>query len=389
LSLIEKKLKIAILNRIFSPTGGGAERYSIALVEQLAGKHDIHVFAQQIAHADPRVTYHQISAPVTRSRWLNQIWYSIATWRATRCGFDVVHSHESISHGQVQTVHVLPVKHSLFAGRKGARLALRLIKVALSPRLLAYLVMEHLRFGSRGSRWIIATSQVLAAVIKNSYPGCKLSVVAPGVTLPDKHLDRRVAREILGLPAEGRMVAFVANDYKKKGLFTLVSAISGLPEDVGVAVVGNPSQSGRFQQQADELGVGSRIHFLGHLNDISPLYDAVDVLAHPTTEDTFAMVVLEAMAYGIPVVVSDAPYCGISGLLTDGVNALILPSPDDVFHLAQLLSSVLENPATRQVLSAGALLFAAQSSWTSIAQRQEEIYLYVADATPCMSEHRH
>ena len=43
-----KRLRIAVLNRIFRPTGGGAERYSIALVEQLAADHDIHVFAQQI-----------------------------------------------------------------------------------------------------------------------------------------------------------------------------------------------------------------------------------------------------------------------------------------------------------------------------------------------------
>ena len=40
-----KRLRIAVLNRIFKPTGGGAERYSIALVEQLAARHDIHVLS--------------------------------------------------------------------------------------------------------------------------------------------------------------------------------------------------------------------------------------------------------------------------------------------------------------------------------------------------------
>ena len=40
-----KRLRIAVLNRIFRPTGGGAERYSIALVEQLADRHEIHVFS--------------------------------------------------------------------------------------------------------------------------------------------------------------------------------------------------------------------------------------------------------------------------------------------------------------------------------------------------------
>ena len=63
------------------------------------------------------------------------------------------------------------------------------------------------------------------------------------------------------------------------------------------------------------------------MQDVSPAYLAADVLVHPTLEDTFAMVVLEAMAYGLPVVVSSAAYCGISGLLSHGVNALLVHEP--------------------------------------------------------------
>ena len=55
---LPRRLRIAVFNRTFSPTGGGAERYSIALVEELAQRHDVHVFAQQIDHALPGVTYH-------------------------------------------------------------------------------------------------------------------------------------------------------------------------------------------------------------------------------------------------------------------------------------------------------------------------------------------
>ena len=68
------RLRIAVLNRNFSPTGGGAERYSIALVELLAERHDIHVFAQRINHDWPGVTYHTISQPMARPRWVNQLW---------------------------------------------------------------------------------------------------------------------------------------------------------------------------------------------------------------------------------------------------------------------------------------------------------------------------
>ena len=76
MSTAARRLRIAVLNRVFSPTGGGAERYSIALVEQLAQRHEIHVFAQQIDHHWPGVSYHTVSSPLTRPRWINLLWYA-------------------------------------------------------------------------------------------------------------------------------------------------------------------------------------------------------------------------------------------------------------------------------------------------------------------------
>jgi UDP-glucose:(heptosyl)LPS alpha-1,3-glucosyltransferase len=217
-----KRLRIAVLNRVFSPTGGGAERYSIALVEQLAERYEIHVFAQQIDHHWPGVTYHRVSAPLVKPRWINQLWYATATWWATRRGFDVVHSHENTWHGQVQTVHVLPVKYNLFNGRKGLRLAMRWLKVLTSPRLLGYLVMERFRFNTKLKRRVVVTSPALKDVMKQTYPQCDLSVIPPGVAIPSAALDRQAARVSLGLSGQGRLLAFVANDYEKKGLSSLV-----------------------------------------------------------------------------------------------------------------------------------------------------------------------
>ena len=63
---VPQQLRIAVFNRTFSPTGGGAERYSIALVEQLSARHEVHVFAQVIDHQWPGVIYHQVSAPLRK-----------------------------------------------------------------------------------------------------------------------------------------------------------------------------------------------------------------------------------------------------------------------------------------------------------------------------------
>ncbi len=369
-----QRLRIAVLNRVFTPTAGGAEGYSMALVEHLASEYEIHVFAQRIEHNWPGVSYHRVSAPLTRPRWINQLWYDCATWWATRHGFDVVHSHENTWHGQVQTVHVLPVKHKLFHGLRGWRLALRYVTVATSPRLLTHLALERLRFATRPDRVMVLTSPTLYDLVRDAYPNCRLRLLAPGVTLPDDALDKQAARDILGLPRAVSLLAFVANDYARKGLPAVLQALRQLPAEVQLAVVGNSAHIQRFAHQANGLGLGARVHFLGPLKDVSPLYEAADLLVHPTLEDTFAMVVLEAMAHGLPVIVSDARYCGIAALLSNGLNSMILSSPTDVEELAKSVERVLSDAALRQQLAHGARQFAQQHTWSGVAREQALIY---------------
>ena len=377
-------MKIAVLNRVFSPQGGGAERYSIALVEQLSQRHDIHVFAQDIAPSLiaqwPQVRFHKVFAPLRKSRWLNQLWYATVTWWATRNDFDIVHSHENTWHGQVQTVHVLPIKHNLFNGKTGWRRAATWLKVLTSPRLLAYLGLERGRFAAKQNRHIVLTSPSLLAIFKATYPDCgnKLDVITPGVAKVDFNFDKAAAKQALGLPAQGWTIAFVGNDYKKKGLPTLLQTLKSLPEHVNLVVVGNQAEMPVYQKLANQLGLEPRIRFLGAVADVTQVYQAADCLAHPTREDTFAMVVLEALSYGLPTVVSQARYCGIAGLLTDGQNALILDDPKDAAALAALLRSILNDADLRTNLIRQALAFADGYAWEEIARQQEAMYLEIA-----------
>ncbi len=379
-----KRLRIVVLNRAFSPTGGGAERYSIALVEQLAQRHEIHVFAQQIDHQWPGVTYHKVPAPLVKPRWINQLWYATATWWATRHGFDVVHSHENTWHGGVQTVHVLPIRYNLFLGRTGLSRWLRWAKVVTSPRLLVYLWLEHQRYAPQIGRFIVATSQSLESIMRTHYPQTApmLRVVTPGVSAvtgmtPDT--DKRAARAVLGLPQDVPCILFVGNDYRKKGLDTLLDALARLPDDVVLAVVGNPAHIAEFQARAASSGLADRVFFLGSQKVMTPPYQVADCLAHPTLEDTFAMVVLEAMAHGLPVVVSGEPFCGIAGLLTHDHNALVLSDPRDANALAMQLQTLLKSASLRERLSHQALAFARAHLWPQIALEQEKIYISSAD----------
>lgn len=374
-----KRLRIAVLNRIFRPTGGGAERYSIALVEQLADRHEIHVFAQQIEHQWPGVTYHRIPLPFERPRWINQLWFAVATWWQTRRGFEVVHSHENTWHGQVQTVHVVPVKQSLLQGLAGWSLVWRWLKIATSPRLLAYLGLEHFRYKPHSNRCIVLASESLRSAMDSSYPASvpMLQVVTPGVaSVPGvaSFAQKNAARATLGLPVDGRCILFVGNDYRKKGLDALLHALTDLPSDCYLAVVGNATQIPAFQTTVDGGPNRGRVFFLGALNAVEVAYRAADCLAHPTLEDTFGMVVLEAMAHGVPVVVSTVAYCGISGLLVDDLDALLVSDPKNSAALSTTLELVLTDTDLLARLREHGLRFAIQHQWSQIALHQEKIY---------------
>ncbi|HXE47952.1 MAG TPA: glycosyltransferase family 4 protein, partial [Ramlibacter sp.] len=303
---VARRLRIAVLNRVFSPAGGGAESYSIRVVEQLAARHEVHVFAQRIEHQWPGVSYHPVPCPLTRPRWINQLWYALYTWRATRRGFDVVHSHENTWHGHVQTIHVKPVRTNLLAGRSGWKLVARWLKIVLSPRLITNLCLEAARFKPRPGRHVVLASEALRAQAVAAYPGAAamMSVITPGVNLPAETPSRAEARRLLGLPQSGALLLFVANDYARKGLDALLLALARLPEGVMLIVVGNPAGIAQYQDKARSRGLDKRVHFLGAMKDVDLAYRAASALVHPTLDDTFAMVVLEAMAYGLPVVLS-------------------------------------------------------------------------------------
>jgi glycosyltransferase involved in cell wall biosynthesis len=96
-----------------------------------------------------------------------------------------------------------------------------------------------------------------------------------------------------------------------------------------------------YQKKAELLEVGSDVQFEGAQMDMPTYYFAADVLAHPTLEDSFGMVVLEALAHQLPVVVSGAPYCGISAQLINMPEVYIISSPKNKEELAVGIAHLL------------------------------------------------
>ena len=377
----KKRLRIAVLARIFSTSAGGAERYCASLVRHLAPQHEIHVFAQDIRTQYPQVVFHQVPLFCRRPRWLNQIAFATYTWWQTRKGFDVVHSHENTWHGDVQTIHVLPFSYSWLVNRHGISLFLKTLQLITSPRLLTYWVLEKLRMQHQPGRFLVAVSEPVKTVLNKDLK-LKMEhihVISPGIEATHVHssTEKMQARLDLGLPMQGKCLLWVGNNAMKKGLPTLLEAIAQLPKDILLVIVGSATPENKWRSQVATLELEDRIYFKGVLEDMTLAYTAADLLIHPTLEDTFGMVVLEAMSHAVPPIVSSAQYCGISAELTHFKNARILQEPLNSHALENAIEQSLESN-TYQAMSQQAIAWAGTQDWSRLALAQEALYYDVA-----------
>ena len=373
----KNRLRVAVLARIFSTSAGGAERYCASLVKHLASQHEIHVYAQDIRTQYPQVVFHQVPLFCRRPRWLNQIAFATYTWWQTRKGFDVVHSHENTWHGDVQTIHVLPFSYLWFVNRHGLGLLFKTLKLITSPRLLTYWALEKLRMRHQPGRFLVAVSEPVKAVLNKDLKHKleHIRVISPGIEATHVHSssEKMQARLDLGLPMQGKCLLWVGNNAIKKGLPTLLEALAQLPHDIFLVIVGSAAPENKWRSQVTALGLDDRIFFKGVLDDMTLAYTAADLLVHPTLEDTFGMVVLEAMSHAVPAIVSSEQYCGISAELTHLNNAWILQDPIDAKALEKAIEKSLDSN-THEAMSQQAIAWAGTQDWQHLALAQEALY---------------
>jgi len=369
------KTQLAIVTRNFSKIGGGAESLAVSLATSMLGECDITVVSQGFDQSPVLFKHIQVPTLPFRTRWINQLWFSWHTKRLTNAGFDVVHSYENVTHGDVQTVSVKTV-HASLSQRGMSRL-----RIALSPRLLAYLWLEKKRLCSPGHHSVFVSQFVHDETLQimPGMPHC--SVIPPGVDIPVQALtaaEKMTARASLGLNPGIMTVGFVGHDFKKKGLGTLLKGAALLPFDVQIVVFGNTAQADRYTDLVQALGAGKSCRFMGVVSDMPTAYAAMDCLAHPTTQDVFPMVLLEAMARHVPVVTTNEPYNNMGSLLVNQQDAILLADPDDSEGMATALSQIWLDTNLRVTLANNGFLFAKKYSWDVAKAGYYAIYQRVA-----------
>ena len=377
--------KVAILSRSFSKSAGGAENYAVNLAEQVAGEFEVHVFCERSDGSHPGIGIHRMGRTIKRPRWIALWLFAWWSWRQTRHGFAIVHSHENTWHGNVQTAHVRPMRYSLFAqATNPLATVLVYLKICTSARLLAHLALERLRFRGGDKRLVLAVAPALGDIIASTYAlnAKQLRVVPPGIHLAGASavggspaFSKVDARKALGLPLEGWILVLVGHNFEKKGLAAALRSLPLLPADVFLLVVGGDAeQADAWRTRCAQLGLGRRVVFGGSLPDAAPAFAAADCLVHATLDDMFPLVVLEAMAASVPVVLSVAPYCLAAPLVQQASAAWMLQDPHSEQQIADAVGVLRADPGLRQAQIAHATEFVQNHAWPQIGMQQAQWY---------------
>jgi glycosyltransferase involved in cell wall biosynthesis len=176
------------------------------------------------------------------------------------------------------------------------------------------------------------------------------------------------------LDAEGRFV-LVATAYliRAKGIDVAVRALASLPEAVVLWVIGDGDQAGALRDLARDLGVASRVRFLGLQSQVEPYMQAADCFVCPSLwAEAAGLVNLEAQACGLPVVASRIG--GIPEYVAEGRSGYLF-APGDPAALASAVRRLLDEPETCRATSRQARELAVER-FSAAARIDEYVDLY-------------
>jgi len=336
--------------RRYGPVGG-MERYVWELTRALAAAgHPVTVVCERNhSPGQSAVAVHELGEILPRPRWLSLLRFShrVARWlrRHPQPG-TLIHSHERLGVHQVTTFHGPPF----------ATVRERPWWRRVSLRVWMQLRLERRELLGPGVRAVLPNSHLIARQLLHYYPqiGARLTApVPPGVTPGPL----RPARAV---PADAGVIGFVGKEWSRKGLEQAVAIVAEMRRrrpHLELWVVGPAPEevSGLF------AGWAGGYRLLGWSSDFA-VYVQLDLLLHPARAEPYGMVIAEAMAAAVPVVISDR--CGIA--------------PDVARESGAVLP--LEAPIADWVVACERQLERAEApprfvrGWQQVAQEQVAIY---------------
>ncbi len=238
--------------------------------------------------------------------------------------------------------------------------------------------LERLVF-SRARR-LVGVSDLVADELAALDVSAPIRTIANGVD-PTEFAPGPGRRETFGLPKDVPLALFAGDLVSpRKNLDTVLRALVDVP-DWHLAVAGSTTDS-PYPALARDLGLAPRVHFVGFCDDMSALMRASDLFVFPSHYEPFALVVLEAMATGRPVITARS--VGAASLVSPECG-IVLDDPSDTEGVARGLRS-FQSPEARKTAGSAARTIAESQTWTDMADAYVDLF-FSAAPSPLPLEH--
>jgi glycosyltransferase involved in cell wall biosynthesis len=356
-------------------------------VERLAGDYEIHVYSNRVDDTDmSKLVWRRVPAlpgplVISYAWWFvaNHLWrwwdkqfrgirFDLTYTPGINClDADVIAVHCVFSELFRQARAGLGLRHNPFSSWG------RLLHRKAHYRLIMQL--ERPLYGRPQSK-LTAVSKKTAAELAR-YTSQPVTVIYHGVDTQRFNASNRLrlrygSRQSLGLRESDLSVLLVGNGWENKGLKFLLTALGSLRWwDWRLLIVGQ-DDPGPYRRVIAQYEVGQQVAFLPPRPDVEFYYAAADLYVGPSLEDAFGLPPLEAMACGVPAIVSSQ--AGVSEIITDGVDGFILADPRDSDKLASLISLLYRDADLRRKMGEAAATKACQYTWDENVRQLDQVF---------------
>lgn len=380
------KRRIAVISP-FLDKQHGTERCVAEQIERLADDYEIHLYSSAVEDVDfARIVWHRVPR-LPGPYLLAYCWWLIANrvcrWWDTRfrgLAPDMVYSPGiNCFDADLISVHIVFAE---FYRRVEESLAFGVNPVVSWPRLLhrrmyyrLLIALESHVYGGERSL-LTAVSAKVTEDLRGYCSRVEIPIILHGIDTARFRVETRAelrhsARQALGFGEDDFCVLLVGNDWKKKGLPCLLESMGRLAlPSLRLVVVGRDMVD-PYRSAISRLRLDDRVSFLPPRPDIEFYYAAADLYVGPSLEDAFALPPLEAMACGLPSIVSSQ--AGVSELLANEVDGFIV-DPGDSARLAELIALVYGNADLRQRMGKAAAKRARQYTWERNAEQLGQLF---------------
>lgn len=351
----------------------GIARYSNDLCQSLASLVDLDVVSVR-QDATPWPDYIRQSAERLNACELVHIQHEYSFWGSIlplrNRYFDQI---ASLRRPKVITAHTLDSAHAMLAAGTMSPNGLVKRAVLLWPGYRAS--VERLTFDV-ADRIIVHDRASAALLISRGVSAAKVRVIPMGVPRPNTDPGLGEAfREKYNLAGRRAVVVF-GFVRAGRGYETVLSALSGLDDDVVLVVAGGPQNRSQEEYARKWLsdvklrGFEDRVVLTGYLSDdeVAGAMQCAHIVLCPQERGTGSYTLQIALGHGKPVLSSDLPF------FAELEDAIVTFQRGDSSDLRDKLASLLEDDATRIRLSSKALAYAEEHSWPRIAQRTVGVY---------------